>query len=226
MTPLFIILYIVYLASSVTHSSLGTKTKAPHCDGHQANFSKSAVMGTWYVVALIPGIGLPRLRHVECYKMDLSETDEAGVRWLVKRKIKNPSDDFIRKLTGTIIRQRFHSEKPFDIWSKGYYTSRGCFRQLLSLETNNTNVADGEYYENYMQLHIVHTDDVRAGPYLVQVLWGRLISAIIYRRATGTSLERLEPIHEFVSKMRGHQQPPRICDLPLKVIPPPPFQRP
>nr|XP_034835762.1 uncharacterized protein LOC117992213 [Maniola hyperantus] len=193
---------------------------------HQANFSKSAVMGTWYVVAIIPKVGLPKSNYVTCYKMELSETDAAGVRWLVNIKIKHPTNEFIRKLTGKIIRQRFHSEKPFDIWSKGYYTSRGCYRQLMSLETDNTNVADGRYYENYMQLHIVYNDDVRDGVYLVQVLWGRLISAIVYRRSTGTSQERLKPVHELVSKMRGHQETPLICDLPLKVIDPPPYQRP
>lgn len=42
-------------------------------------------------------------------------------------------------------------------------------------------IADAEALGTGMQLHLIEADD-EFGPYLIQVLWGRLISAVIYRR--------------------------------------------
>lgn len=42
-------------------------------------------------------------------------------------------------------------------------------------------LADAEALGTGMQLHLIDSDD-EFGPYLIQVLWGRLISAVIYRR--------------------------------------------
>lgn len=36
--------------------------------------------------------------------------------------------------TGIIIRQRYHSEHPFDVWSKSVSEVSGCFQQVISLD--------------------------------------------------------------------------------------------
>ncbi|CAH0732029.1 unnamed protein product, partial [Brenthis ino] len=218
MTPFFVLLYIIYFASSVTQ---GEKDKLHQCNGYQANYNITDVLGTWFVVALVPDRGFPRLRQISCYKMDISETDEAGLRWLVSRKFESPSQELIDRIKGTIIRQRYHSEKPFDIWSKSIPGINGCFKQLFSLETNNSRIADAEALGTGMQLHLMESND-EFGPYLVQILWGRLISAVIYRRTEGVSSERLVPIHDFLTNLRGYQKMPRICDPPSKEVVPPP----
>ncbi|XP_046972113.1 uncharacterized protein LOC124538902 isoform X1 [Vanessa cardui] len=222
MTSYIKLFFILYFASALTNGEID-KTKP--CYGHQANFDMQKVLGTWYVVALIPNRGFPKLRRISCYKMDVSETDEAGLRWLISRKVDTPSQEMIQKIKGTIVRQRYHSEKPFDIWSRAITGINGCFRQLFSLETNKTSLADAENLVTYMQLHLMDTND-GAGPYLVQIMWGKLISAVIYRREEGVSMERLEPIHEFLSDLKGYQLQPLICTKLEKELEPPAFQRP
>ncbi|CAG9567867.1 unnamed protein product [Danaus chrysippus] len=221
MTPLFVVLYIIYVTSTMTQGEKNIN----YCDNHQGNYDMKSILGTWHVVALVPATGFPRMRQILCYQMDISETDEAGLRWLVGRNFNNPSQEFIDKIKGTIIRQRYHSEKPFDIWSKAIRSVNGCFRQLLSLETNNTRIADAENLDTMMQLHLMEFNE-EYGPILVQILWGRLISAVIYRRSPGISMDRLLPVHKFLTKLRGFQREPRICDSPTKAILPPTFQRP
>ncbi|XP_046972114.1 uncharacterized protein LOC124538902 isoform X2 [Vanessa cardui] len=216
MTSYIKLFFILYFASALTNGEID-KTKP--CYGHQANFDMQKVLGTWYVVALIPNRGFPKLRRISCYKMD------AGLRWLISRKVDTPSQEMIQKIKGTIVRQRYHSEKPFDIWSRAITGINGCFRQLFSLETNKTSLADAENLVTYMQLHLMDTND-GAGPYLVQIMWGKLISAVIYRREEGVSMERLEPIHEFLSDLKGYQLQPLICTKLEKELEPPAFQRP
>lgn len=76
MTPFFILLYIIYFASSVTQ---GDNDKVlQQCNGYQANYNITDIIGTWFVIALVPDKGFPRLRQISCYKMDVSETDEVS----------------------------------------------------------------------------------------------------------------------------------------------------
>ncbi|XP_045454437.1 uncharacterized protein LOC123663846 isoform X1 [Melitaea cinxia] len=223
MTP-YILLIILYFTSGIG-TSYGDRNRTQPCYGNQANYDMQKAMGSWYVVALIPETGFPKLKRISCYKMDVSETDEAGLRWLISRKIESPNQEVVQKIKGTIVRQRYHSETPFDIWSKAITGINGCFRQLFSLGTNKTNISDAENLATYMQLHLMDTND-GAGPYLVQILWGKLISAVIYRREEGVSMERLEPIHKYITDLKGYQMPPLICNKPEKEIKPPASHRP
>ncbi|KAI5644798.1 hypothetical protein NE865_03144 [Phthorimaea operculella] len=199
----------------VMASTEPSESAGPKCGDFDANFNLRKVIGAWNVVAIIPEKMFPvHQEQVTCYKVEFSETDVAGLRWLVNRTFeKPPRKDLIERIKGTIVRQRYHSVPPFDVWSKSVEGVNGCFQQVLSLDTDKSDINKVLTHEALMQLHIQETAD---GPFLVQMLWGKMISAVIYRRKQGVTPEQLKPITEFVTKLRGPQMKPKICDRSLK----------
>ncbi|XP_041982917.1 uncharacterized protein LOC121735975 [Aricia agestis] len=181
------------------------------CDGLKANFDLKKVIGAWYVVAIIPGKQFPeRQKEVTCFKMELSETDEAGLRWLMNKELGLHESS----MDGTVIRQRYHSEHPFDIWSRS--TGNGCFRQVLSLDTNHTQIGEALSHNATMQLHLIETKE--DGVFLIQILWGKMVSAVIYRPQMEVTQDQLKPAYNFMTGLRGTQRLPIICDNTLRSI--------
>ncbi|XP_013147543.1 PREDICTED: uncharacterized protein LOC106110320 [Papilio polytes] len=187
------------------------------CDDYQANFTVKEMVGTWHVVAIIPEKLFPDNRDkITCYKVDFSETDAAGLQWLVNNTVGSKHKvDRLTDSEGTIIRQRYHSERPFDVWSMSIDGVNGCFRQVLSLDTDKTELSKAITHDDIMQLHLLETND-QAGPFLLQMLWGRMISVVVYRRQEGVTQEELKPVYEMTSAIRGPQRIPRICDRPYR----------
>ncbi|RVE43368.1 hypothetical protein evm_011985 [Chilo suppressalis] len=107
------------------------------CGDFQANFDMKSVIGAWHVVAILPGPLFPD-KEVSCYKVEFSETDEAGLRWLVNRTLD--SIEATRDIRGTIIRQRYHSEHDLDVWSKAIEGVNGCFQQVLSMDSESNDI--------------------------------------------------------------------------------------
>lgn len=82
MTP-YILLTILYFTSGIG-TSYGDRNRTQPCYGNQANYDMQKAMGSWYVVALVPETGFPKLKRISCYKMDVSETDEVGSLFLYR----------------------------------------------------------------------------------------------------------------------------------------------
>ncbi|XP_072933058.1 uncharacterized protein [Epargyreus clarus] len=209
MPPIFLLLFL-FLGIKAENAN---KTS---CGGFQANFDVKSVVGTWYVVAIIPEKLFPEnTEHVTCYRVEFSETDEAGLRWLVNSTLESKTvTDMVGRITGTIIRQRYFSERPFDVWSKTVGV-KGCFQQLLALDTDKSAISKAVTNDAIMQLHLLETSN---GPFLLQMLWGKMVSAVIYRRKEGVTQDQLKPAFEFMSKLRGPQRLPRICAKSLRDI--------
>ncbi|XP_063832564.1 uncharacterized protein LOC135081706 [Ostrinia nubilalis] len=201
MPPYYLLTLLLTLSAIEAHSNQTS------CNGFESNFAMKAVVGPWYVVAIIPEKLYPD-KPLTCYIVEFSEIDEAGLRWLVNKTVHHHKN--LTDITGTIIRQRYYAEHPFDVWSKAAGTN-GCFQQVLSLDADNSDITKALTQEAAMQLHIIDTDD-GSGPYLVQMLWGRMISAVIYRKHKGVTQDQLRPIFELMSKLRGPQRLPRMCE--------------
>ncbi|XP_068619797.1 uncharacterized protein [Battus philenor] len=205
------LLYLIIL------SRTEARGKGRTCNDFQANFTIKDVVGAWHVVAIIPEKMFPDSHdRVTCYKVEFSETDTAGLRWLVNKTVDNKTkSNNMSNIEGIIIRQRYHSERPFDVWSRSIAGINGCFQQVLSLDTDKSELSKAITHDDMMQLHLLHTDD-ESGPFLLQMLWGRMISVVIYRRKGGVTQDELKPVFELMNKLRGPQRIPRICDSPLR----------
>ncbi|CAK1593696.1 unnamed protein product [Parnassius mnemosyne] len=206
MAIFFTLLYLLLLTK--TEAKIKNKT----CNDFQANFTMKDVIGPWHVVAIIPEKLFPDTRKkITCYKVEFSETDTAGLRWLVNNTLQNTSKtDTISGIKGTILRQRYHSERPFDVWSRSIAGVNGCFQQVISLDATKSKLSEAHTHDDMMQLHLLQTND-KTGPFLLQMLWGRMISAVIYRQHEGVTQDELKPVFELMSKLRGPQRIPRIC---------------
>ncbi|CAH2054820.1 unnamed protein product, partial [Iphiclides podalirius] len=196
-----------------------TKANGSTCDDFQANFTIKDMVGSWHVVAIIPEKMFPdNQNRIACYKVDFSETDTAGLRWLVNNTVeKSTKADPLTNINGVVIRQRYHSERPFDVWSKSIEGVNGCFKQVLSLDTDKSELSKAITHDDMMQLHILETND-NAGPFLLQMLWGRMIAVVIYRRQEGVTQDELKPVFEMVTKLRGPQRIPKICGGPFRDV--------
>ncbi|KAL4717391.1 hypothetical protein ACJJTC_017278 [Scirpophaga incertulas] len=177
------------------------------CDDFQANFDVKTVIGSWYVVAIIPGNLFPD-KDIACYMVEFSETDGAGLKWLVNRTLDSDEANVTKSIHGIIIRQRYHSEHPFDVWSQTVDGVSGCFEQVISLDADTSDLNKALSQEANMQLHVIGNDK---DPFLLQILWGKMVSAVVYRKGKEVTLEELKPVYELLSKLRGHQRLPRIC---------------
>ncbi|XP_014364225.2 uncharacterized protein LOC106715449 [Papilio machaon] len=213
MELLYPLLYLILLSRSEV------KGISWSCDDYQANFTIKDVVGTWHVVAIIPEKFFPISQEkLTCYKVEFSEIDASGLQWLVNNTVGSKYKvDRLTNSEGTIIRQRYHSERPFDVWSKSIEGVNGCFRQVLSLDTDKTELSKAITHDDMMQLHLLETND-QAGPFLLQMLWGRMISVVVYRRHEGVTQEELKPVYEMTSELRGPQRIPRICNRPLRDV--------
>ncbi|XP_013186033.2 uncharacterized protein LOC106131468 [Amyelois transitella] len=184
------------------------------CNGFQANFNFKDVIGSWHVVAVIPEKMFPD-KEVACFKVEFSETDEAGLRWLANKTSETPHQLNVSDIKGPIIRQRYHTECPFDVWSRSVDGVGGCFHQALVLDTDDCDTYKAVADNAMMQLHLVSAGD-GSGKFLVQMLWGKMIAAVVYRRNQGITEDQLKPVFELMSKLRGPQRMPKICDVQLK----------
>ncbi|XP_053615479.1 uncharacterized protein LOC128678157 [Plodia interpunctella] len=182
------------------------------CGGFQANFNFKSVIGSWQVVAIIPEKLFPD-KDITCFNVDFSETDEAGLRWLVN-KTEAPSKLNLSSIKGPIIRQRYHSEHPFDVWSRLVDGTTGCFHQVLALDPEKSDIFKAVTHDATMQLHLMKSED-GSGKFLVQMLWGKMIAAVIYRRNQGITEDQLKPVFELMAKLRGPQRLPKICHVKL-----------
>ncbi|KAF9813843.1 hypothetical protein SFRURICE_007998 [Spodoptera frugiperda] len=191
MTP-FLILFVITLVNS---EGTANETK---CDGFQANFNLKDVIGEWQVVAIIPEKLFPE-KQVTCYKVEISETDGASLRWLMNKTIHSTKEFLPNDTNRMVVRQRYHTESPFDVWSKSIQGVNGCFQQVLSLDISKKDIqAKG------------------SEPFLMQMLWGRMIALVIYRRKPEVTQDELKPVFELINKLRGPQRLPKICENPLR----------
>ncbi|KAM3960783.1 uncharacterized protein ACR2FA_005092 [Aphomia sociella] len=206
MSHLLIFLLVIALTKSEDNVS--------KCNGFSANFHLKSITGSWQVVAIIPEKLFPD-KDVACFKVEFSETDEGGLRWLVNKTQNLPQKMKPADIKGPIVRQRYHSDHPFDVWSKSVEDVNGCFQQVLSLDTDKSDLYKAVTHEATMQLHLLDTAD-GSEPFLLQMLWGKMIAAVIYRRNAGVTQDQLKPVFELMSKLRGPQRIPRICDQQLR----------
>ncbi|KOB70381.1 Germination protein, Ger(X)C family, partial [Operophtera brumata] len=167
-----------------------TLVKSEHfnttCDGFQASFNLSEVGGLRWLINKT--------------KRAAKEKPNKNIESTIVRSKRTP-----RASQGIIVRLRYHTENAFDVWSKSVEGVNGCFTQVLSLDVGVNDTQKAKNHDAMMQLHTVQTDD---GPYLVQLLWGRLISA-------GVTQDQLKPVFKFIEKLRGPQRLPKICDNPM-----------
>ncbi|CAH1635945.1 unnamed protein product [Spodoptera littoralis] len=210
MTP-FLILFVITLVNS---EDTGNDTI---CDGFQANFNLKDVIGEWQVVAIIPEKLFPE-KQVTCYKVEISETDGASLRWLINKTIDSPKEFLPNDTNGIIVRQRYHTENPFDVWSKSIQGVNGCFQQVLSLDISKKDIHKALRHDAMMQLHLLEVKG--SEPFLMQMLWGRMIALVIYRRkpVIEVTQDELKPVFELITKLRGPQRLPKICENPLRDI--------
>ncbi|XP_026735596.1 uncharacterized protein LOC113499348 [Trichoplusia ni] len=205
MTPFIILAVMLGISEG---AAPGTR-----CNDFEANFNLKDVIGSWHVVAIIPEKLFPE-KQVTCYKVDISETDEAGLRWLINKTIESPTSMLPNNKTGIIIRQRYHSEHPFDVWSKSVSEVSGCFQQVISLDLGKHDIHKALKHDAMMQLHLLQ--ERGSEPFLLQLLWGRMITVVIYKRKQGVTQDELKPVFEFMNQLRGPQRLPKICDSRLK----------
>ncbi|XP_045504421.1 uncharacterized protein LOC123701052 [Colias croceus] len=195
--------------------SVFTIIRAEHefCDGFKTDFDIKKAIGPWHVVAVIPDTNFSRKldTNFSCYQVDFSEVDEAGLKWMIKERFGKRFDDIIDKVPGEVIRLRYHTDEPFDIWSKAVPGVTGCYKQLLDLSSNEKDINQSKTLDSPTLLHLLETD---YGVFLLQVLWGR-ISAIIYKRDLDVQIEQLRPAYEFLSMYRKNLVEPKLCNLDL-----------
>ncbi|KAH9632771.1 hypothetical protein HF086_002802 [Spodoptera exigua] len=172
MTP-FLILFVITLVNS---EGTGNSTK---CDGFQANFNLKDVIGEWQVVAIIPEKLFPE-KQVTCYK--------ASLRWLINKTIDSPKEFLPNDTNGIIVRQRYHTENPFDVWSKSIQGVNGCFQQVLSLDISKKDIHKALKHDAMMQLHLLEE----------------------------VTQDELKPVFELINRLRGPQRLPKICENPLR----------
>ncbi|KAJ8709052.1 hypothetical protein PYW07_008878 [Mythimna separata] len=206
MTP-FIILLVITLVNS---EGTGNGT---NCDNFQANFNLKDVIGDWHVVAIIPEKLFPE-KQVMCYKVEISETDGGSLRWLINKTITSPKKLLPKDTDGVIVRQRYHTEHPFDVWSKSVEGVNGCFQQVISLDIGKNDIHKALKHDAMMQLHLLEVEGSK--PFLMQMLWGRMVAVVIYRREQGVTQDELKPAFELVHKLRGPPRLPKICDSALR----------
>ncbi|XP_047992612.1 uncharacterized protein LOC125231254 isoform X2 [Leguminivora glycinivorella] len=207
------IVLTVFLLVGLSHvKATGNGAK---CNGFNANFDLQKIIGTWYVVAIVPEAMFPDKQKVPCYEVEFSEIEESGLRWLMNMThiAPHPKDIFDKK--GIYIRQRYHSEHSFDVWSKSLEEANGCFQQVLSLNTDLSDIKHALSHEARMQLHMIETGK-ETGPFLLQVLWGNHITGVIYQKSPVITQEKLKPVSEVMVKLRGPQRTPKLCDKRLK----------
>ncbi|XP_073959340.1 uncharacterized protein isoform X2 [Choristoneura fumiferana] len=199
------------ITSYVEASGNGTK-----CNGFNANFELARVIGTWYVVAIIPEAIFPDKQKVPCYEVEFTEIEESGLRWLMNQTHTAPHPkDIFEENKGVTIRQRYRSDHPFDVWSKSLDGANGCFQQVMSLNTDLSDIKRALSHEARMQLHLIETGK-ESGPFLLQMLWGNLITGVIYQKQQSTTPDKLKPVSEVMVKLRGPQRAPKMCDKRLK----------
>ncbi|CAK1545724.1 unnamed protein product [Leptosia nina] len=180
-----------------------------YCDGYKSDFNIRKAVGRWHVVAIIPDTNFSnKFDNVTCYQVDFSEVDEASLKWMITQRFGRPAEEIIDSEPGEVIRIRYHTEEPFDIWSKAVKELKGCYRQLIDLTSNETEIHLAKTLNSPMLLHIL---DTGYGPFLIQKLWGRL-SAVVYRREPGTAIDKLRPVKEFLSLYRGTVEKPKLCN--------------
>lgn len=68
----------VVITSYVEASGNGTK-----CNGFNANFDLARVIGTWYVVAIIPEAMFPDKQKVPCYEVEFTEIEEVSYEKII-----------------------------------------------------------------------------------------------------------------------------------------------
>ncbi|XP_049886073.1 uncharacterized protein LOC126380589 [Pectinophora gossypiella] len=204
------IVYFLFAVFGLTYTANLGKEK--RCDGFRANFSMNTIMGTWYVVAIIPKNVLSEYEEeVVCYKVDFSETDVAGLKWLANRTLNHPHKEVLDRINGTIVRQRYHIDPPYDVWSKSVEGVSGCFQEVFSLDMNSTNRS--KEFDAMMQIHLFEKSNE---PFLLQMLWGKVISVVVYSRRENVDTTQLKDISDVVTDLRGPQQKPRICGRSVK----------
>ncbi|XP_038207313.1 uncharacterized protein LOC119829027 [Zerene cesonia] len=183
------------------------------CDGFKTDFDIKKAIGPWHVVAVIPDTNFSRKldTNFSCYQVDFSEVDEAGLKWMLKQRFGKPADDMIDKVPGEVIRLRYHTDEPFDIWSKAIPGVKGCYKQLLDLSSNEKDIHHSKTLDSPTLLHLLETENA---VFLLQVLWGR-ISAIIYKRELDVYKEQLRPAYEFLSMYRRNIEEPKLCNAEL-----------
>ncbi|KAG7309050.1 hypothetical protein JYU34_004926 [Plutella xylostella] len=203
------LLLILLIAQSQGHLKDDGK-----CNGFQSNFSFKSVIGSWHVVAIVPE-ALPKNHSVSCYQVDFSETDVGGLRWLVNQTIDTKiKPEILSKVGGLVIRQRYHSQQPFDVWSKAVEGVNGCFEQVLSLNhTDKKDINRALTQNERMQLHLLTTKHSK-NPLLLQMLWSKMITAVIYSRNKDVNMNQLLETIEFLKKLRGAESmmEPTVCD--------------
>ncbi|XP_061729576.1 uncharacterized protein LOC133534458 isoform X2 [Cydia pomonella] len=238
-----ILLRVSLLVGLIYVEASGNGTK---CNGFNANFDLQKIIGTWYVVAIVPEAMFPDKQKVPCYEVEFSEIEESGLRWLMNATniAPHPKDLFDKQ--GIYIRQRYHSEHSFDVWSKSLEGANGCFQQVMSLNTDLSDITDrpsefaipprhrpGDWPPKRLNVPVsvsvkhalshearmqLHMIETgkETGPFLLQILWGNHITGVIYQKTQFISQDKLKPVSEVMVKLRGPQRTPKICDKRLK----------
>ncbi|VVC95035.1 unnamed protein product [Leptidea sinapis] len=207
---MLVILLIHFLIQSVFCVSITPEA----CEGYRGGFDTKKNVGVWYVVAIIPdGNFTKNFDTLPCYRVDFSEVDEAALMWMIERKFGKIADEIMDKSPGDVLRQRYHTENPFDIWSKSVLKVSGCYRQLVDLRNNETDISGAKQHNSPMLLHHLQLEE---GDFLLQLLWGR-ISTVVYKREPEITMNELAAVVEFLSMYRGPMQQPKICSPKLKI---------
>ncbi|XP_047508547.1 uncharacterized protein LOC125051959 [Pieris napi] len=197
------ILICLFLANTVK-----SEVNGKYCEGFKTDFDIKKAIGRWHVVAVIPDTNFSnKFDNVTCYRVDFSEVDEASLKWMITQRLGRPTEQLMDSEQGEVIRLRYHTEQPFDIWSKSVRDLKGCYRQLIDLKNNETDIHLANTLDSPMLLHLLETGN---GPFLLQMLWGRL-AAVIYRREPGVTIEKLRQVTEFLSLYRGTAERPKLC---------------
>ncbi|XP_022117199.2 uncharacterized protein LOC110994703 [Pieris rapae] len=201
-------MYTFILISLFLVNTVKSEVNQKYCEGFKTDFDIKKAIGRWHVVAVIPDTNFSnKFDNVTCYRVDFSEVDEASLKWMITQRLGRPTEQLIDSEPGEVIRLRYHTEQPFDIWSKSVHDLKGCYRQLIDLKNNETDIHLANTLDSPMLLHVLET---RYGPFLLQMLWGRL-AAVIYRREPGITIEKLRPVTEFLSLYRGTAERPKLC---------------
>lgn len=67
---------------------------------------------------------------------------QAGLRWLINKTFESPSrKELMNRIQGIIVRQRYHTVPPFDVWSRSINENKGCFQQVLALDTDKSDIS-------------------------------------------------------------------------------------
>ncbi|CAF4841250.1 unnamed protein product [Pieris macdunnoughi] len=172
-------MYTFILISLFLANTVKSEVNGKYCEGFKTDFDIKKAIGRWHVVAVIPDTNFSnKFDNVTCYRVDFSEVDEASLKWMITQRLGRPTEQLMDSEPGEVIRLRYHTEQPFDIWSKSVRDLKGCYRQLIDLKNNETDIHLANTLDSPMLLHVLETG---YGPFLLQMLWGRL-AAVIYRR--------------------------------------------